>query len=190
MEWDLSSHFLKWCRIWSSFVIFLVIHFTKKLWVHSLVLSSVICGTIGGIHLCGCGWVPVRRFLCLFWHETHIKGLRVRLGEDEGKQGSKAVNRREANRAVSWREQTTEVGVKPTVRERRLLGPVGPEARLANVRGWVSIPGGGVGISFEYTLVIAHRCTESYAKVSQTSPFLRLELTQVRDFLFSFLPPS
>ena len=30
---------------------------------------------------------------------------------------------------------------KLTVRERRLLGPVDPEAELANMRGWVSIPG-------------------------------------------------
>ena len=89
-------------------------------------------------------------------------------------------NRREQgsrqNKAVGRREQA--------------LGPVDLELGLANVRGWVSVPGGFLGISLEYTLALAHRYTESYVKVSQTSPFLRLELTQVRVCLFSFLPPS
>ena len=47
------------------------------------------------------------------------------------------------NRAVSGREQSTEVG------RSRLLGPGDPEAGLANVRGLISIPGGIVGISLD-----------------------------------------
>ena len=58
------------------------------------------------------------------------------------------------------------------------------------MRGWVSIPLGFVGISLEYTLALAHRCTESQAKVSQTSPFLRLEITQVRVYSLFFRPLS
>ena len=65
------------------------------------------------------------------------------------------------------------------------LGLVDPEAGLANVRGWVSVPGGCIGILLGYTLAIA-RSTENHTKVSQTSPFLHLELTQVRDRLFFF----
>ena len=79
---------------------------------------------------------------------------------------------------------------RPFGRREQELGLVDSEAGLANVRGWVSVPGGFVGISLEYTLALAHRCTESYAKVSQTSHFLRLELTQAHVCLFSLLPPS
>ena len=74
--------------------------------------------------------------------------------------------------------------------KRRLLGSLDSDVELANVRGWVSVPGGFVRISLVYTFAIAHRCTESYTKVSQTSSFLRLELTQVHVCLLSFLPPS
>ena len=67
-----------------------------------------------------------------------------------------------------------------------MQGCVDSEAGLANVRRWVSIPGDFVGISLKYTLALAHRWTESDAEVSQTSPFLRLELTQACLFvLFS-----
>ena len=67
----------------------------------------------------------------------------------------------------------------------RMCGP-----GLANVIEWLSISGDFVGISLEYTLMIACRCTETCIKASQTSLFLRLELTQVHVCLFSFLPPS
>ena len=63
-----------------------------------------------------------------------------------------------------------------------------PDAGLANVRRWDSIPGDFVGIWLEYTLLIACRCTESCKKVSQTFPFLGLELTQVRDSSLFFHP--
>ena len=53
---------------------------------------------IGGIRFCGCEWVPIRRFLSLFWCKTLTKSLRARflarLEEDEGKQGPWAGNRR------------------------------------------------------------------------------------------------
>ena len=141
-----------------------------------------------GIRFCGCGCLPVRGPLCLFWREPPTKSVHVRLPtkpeEDEGRAvPERAEETNQQNRVVSRREQSIEVEGS------RLLGPVDPEARLANVRGWVSVLCVFVGISLEYTLAIAHRCTESYAKVSETSLFLHLELTQVRVCLFSFLPP-
>ena len=124
---------------------------------------------------------------CLFWRETHAKGLRARSPtrpeEDEGRKVPE-LNRRNQSRDQGSR-QTRVVG-----RREQELGPVDSEAGLANVRGWVSVPGGVVGILLEYTLALVHRCTENHAKVSQNSPFLRLELNQVCGCLFSFLPPS
>ena len=125
-------------------------------------------------------WVPVRGPLCLFWRKTHTKGLRVRFP-----MRLEEVERRkvpERNRVVDITGLSTEVWGS------RMLGCVDPEAGLANVRGWVSIPGDFVGILLEYTLALAHRCTESYAKESQTYPFLRLEQTQVRVCSLFFHP--
>ena len=82
------------------------------------------------------GWVPVRGFRCLFWRETYTKGLRARfstrLEEDEGKQGPRSFNRR---------KQSTEVGGKVTVRERRLLseeqGPWTQKPRMSQRSWWL-----------------------------------------------------
>ena len=77
--------------------------------------------------------------------ETRKSRVKAR---SQSSQQKRAVNRRRG---------------KVTVRDRRVLseevGPVDPEAGLANMRGWVSVPGGCVGISPGYTLAIAHRCT-------------------------------
>ena len=123
--------------------------------------------------------LPVRGFLSLFWRETHTR-FPPRPEEDEEKQGPRAVNREEL----------------ATVRERRrlergscwseLLGLVDPEARSDSSRGFVSILDSCVRISFGYTLATATECQKS----TKTSPFLRLELTQVRACLFFFLPLS
>ena len=142
-----------------------------------------------GNSLCVCAWVPVRRFLCLYGRETHTKGLHTRSptrseedggrkvpeqSREETSQQKEAEQRSGQNKAVDRSEQSSEVeGSRP-------LGSVDPDARLANMRGWVSIPGDFLGISFKYTLAIAHR------KVLQISPFLRLELTQARGYLFFF----
>ena len=57
---------------------------------------------------------------------------------------------------------------KVTVRERWLLreelGPVDREARSASVRGWVSVPGSSVGISFESCR--SHRTPENCQNLS------------------------
>ena len=72
----------------------------------------IFFSTIGGIRFCGCGCelVPVRGFLCLFWRETHTKGLRARFPtrpeEDEGRQSPKEVNRREQSTEVRGRRRS------------------------------------------------------------------------------------
>ena len=107
------------------------------------------------------------------WKKTR-KGNVPGQSTEESSQQKRAINRSQG---------------KVTVRKRRLpseeLRPVNLEAWSANARGWVSVPGGCVGILLGYTLTIS-RCTENHTKVSQTSPFLRLELTQVRACLFFF----
>ena len=56
--------------------------------------------------------------------------------------------RRKEGPRVKRRSQSSEGG-RTAGDNRRLLGPVDSEAGLANVRGWVSVPGGFVGISLE-----------------------------------------
>ena len=158
-----------------------------------LILSIIILNYITVVlgHDVGCRWVPVRGSLCFGAKLTQRacqrdlprNRKRMREGkvpEQNSSEQKKAEQGSQQNRAVVRSRG------KPAVRERRLLGPVDPEAGLAKVRGWVSVTGGCVGISLEYTLTTAHRCIESYTKVSQASPFLHLELTQVRDCLFFF----
>ena len=76
--------------------------------INTLSLKISILWHDNGIRLCecGCGWVPLRGFLCLFWRENHTKGWRARFPirpkEDEGRQGP--------NRAVGRRNQSTEEG--------------------------------------------------------------------------------
>ena len=155
------------------------------------------CDTMGGIRFCGCKCLSEDPFVCFGtkptqractqdfprdWKRTKEGRSQNRKKQRTGKstEGGRQQKSAEQNRAVNRREQSREV------RGSQLLGPVNPEARLANVREWVSVPGGFVGILFEYTFTIVHRCTESYTKVSQTFLFLHLELTQVHDCLFLF----
>ena len=88
---------------------------------------------------CGYGWAPVKGFLCLFWHETHIKGFPTKPEEDEEKQGPRAVNREKlASVKERWRSERGRYWSEE-------LGFVDPEAGSANTRGWVSVPGSCVG---------------------------------------------
>ena len=102
-----------------------------------------------------------------------------------GKEGSRE-NRRRQNRDVDWTGQSTEVeGSRQLREERRLLGPVDSVAGLANVRGWVSIPGNFVGISLELTLALAHGFTECQESVKN---FALLTLgAEPSPYLFVFL---
>ena len=108
------------------------------------------------------------------FHETG-RG-RGKEGPWENREGSRKEKRAEKRPGQRKRQSAGE--------SRWLLGCVDLDDGFANVRRWVGIPGDFVGISHEDTLVIACRCRESCTKVSQTSPFLRLELTQVHVCLF------
>ena len=143
---------------------------------------------------CGCGSQSGDPFVCFGAKLTQRACVRdylrdqkrTREGRSQSSQLNEAVKRRRQNREVDRTGQSTKVVGSWHSREKkgRLLVSVDSEAGLAIVIGCVSVPSGFVGISLEYTPALAHRCTESYAKVSQTSPFLRLELTQVRVCLF------
>ena len=84
-----------------------------------------------GIRYSGCGWLPVRRFLCLFWRETHTKDLRMRSPmrpeEDEGRQGPRAVNRRRqsteerSQREVTARQEARTCGLRGRVSQREKM---------------------------------------------------------------------
>ena len=125
-----------------------------------------------GHSLCGCRRVPIRGSLYLFWCETHTKGLRARSTTRRGKecprgeQGSQRIG------------QSTKDGGS------RLLACVDPEAGSANVKrcqcSWWSY-----GI---FARIHARDSSQNAWKVSQTSPFLRLELTQVRVCSLFFHP--
>ena len=122
-------------------------------------------------------WVPVRGSLCLFWRETHTKGLRARFPtspeEDEGRkvpERKKGVRRRNQNREGSRTDQLREQGSRQKSgeadgRERPPLEPIDWDAGLANVKRWVSILCSFVGISLEYTLTRAHRILGKYHKL-------------------------
>ena len=136
---------------------------------------------MGSIRFCGCGWQSEDPFVC-FVRNLH-KGLGSEISHETGRGRGKDgpwVKRRRYNIEV---DRTGQLAGK----SRRLLGCVDPDAGLANLRGWVSIPGDFVGISLEYTLAIAHRMQ---GKCHKLPPFLRSELTQVLVCLSSFLPPS
>ena len=117
------------------------------------------------------------------------------LEEDEGKivpgrTEKESAKRSGQNRPVERTGQSTDVG--GSWRSRKAA------ARTCELRCWVGQREKMSQHSFvalwefrsKYTRAIACLCTESYTKVSQTSPFLRFEQTQVRVCLFSFLPPS
>ena len=112
----------------------------------------------------GCGWVPVRGSLCLFWRETHSKGLHprspTRPKEDEWSQENREVDRTEQSTEVGESRESREEGsrlIGAVCRREQELESVDSKAGLANGRWWVSVPGGFVGISLEWTLAIAHR---------------------------------
>ena len=140
---------------------------------------------MGGIHFCECGCQSEDLFVCFGAKPTQKAGerdfpqdrKRTREGRSQREQ-KKPVNRRGQNRAVSRREQAT-------ARTCGRRGRVGQHERIS-LRSW--------WLCENFAQIHAHASsadgTENCTKVSQNSPFLRLELTQVRVCLFSFLPPS
>ena len=64
--------------------------------------------------------MPVRGSLCLFWRETHTKGLHARLPtrpeEDEGRQGTRAKQKKAVDRTgQSVGENSRQKSGRPTV---------------------------------------------------------------------------
>ena len=129
-----------------------------------------------GIPFCGCGWVPVRSFLCLIWHETHTKGLRARPDEDESRQGPRAVNSRK-----QWAEEASQQKSGEGDGKRKgTRSWVGQRERISQHSWW---------LCGNFARIHAHDSPQIHRKLqkwSQTSPFLHLELTQVRACLVFF----
>ena len=70
----------------------------KPYTVKHILISKKLSGVARWWHsFCGYGWAPVRGFLCLFWRQTHRKGLRARFPtrpkEDGERQDPRAVTR-------------------------------------------------------------------------------------------------
>ena len=91
-------------------------------------------------------------------------------------------------RETSWRSndyeliQEVEIVGTGRVTSAKILNPLFDQREMSQHSKWL------VGISREYTLAIACKCTESCTKLSQTS-FWRLELTQARYFVLLFFHP-
>ena len=133
----------------------------------------------------GCKWVPVRGSLCLFWCETHTKGLRTRspMRPEEDK-GRKVPERKvPENRTEQGSRQNKAVDRsqgKPTARMCEPRGRVAQSERMSQRSGW---------LCGNFAQIHARDSSQNARKVSQTSPFLRLELTQVRDVCSLFFHP-
>ena len=114
--------------------------------------------------------------LALNPHKRLVREISEESGKRRGKEGLRHNRRRRTEKKpVDWTEQSAG--------ESRMCNP---EAWLVNVED---------ESAFLVTLWEFHSNTRRYSlqkarKVSQTSPFLCLELTQDRVCLFSFLPPS
>ena len=141
-------------------------------WVHSFLWVLV--------------WVSASQRIPLFALKRNPhKGVAREISCETGRRRRKARSQTSEQKKAVNRSRG-----KATVRERRLiseqLAPVDSEARSANARGWTCVPGGCVGISLGYTLVIA-RCTQKCHKRLPSCTW-----TQPKSVLVcsSFLPPS
>ena len=100
-------------------------------------------------------------------------------------QEKESVKGRSQNREVDRREQSTEVGGSRESREQataRMYGHrcwVGQREKMSQHFWWPCR---------NFARIHTHDSSQNARKVSQTSPFLCLDLTQVRVCLFSFLP--
>ena len=134
-------------------------------------IQKVYCDTMSGIRFCGCGCGCQSEdpFVCFGAKPTQRACARDLPRDRKRTEQSRTEESRERKK----KQQSTELGSRQNMtvgRREQELGAVDSEAGLANVRGRVSVPGGFVGISLEYTLALAHRCTESYAKCHKLLP--------------------
>ena len=129
-------------------------------------------------------------------HKELVRKISHETGRRRGKGGPREERTRQSAE-VGRRDQLTEqVSQEMRVGQRgdqstevrkvavRICWP--PDAGLTKARRWVSILSCFVEASRKYMPVIACKCTESCTNVSQTSPLLRLELTQARVFVLLF----
>ena len=107
-------------------------------------------------------WVPVRWSLVCFCAKPTQRSCTRDFPRDRKKtrEGNVPEQGSRQNSKVSRREQKTEVGGS------RLEGPNDPEAGLANVRGWVSVPGDYFGFCSKTRL---RYLTECYKRVTNFS---------------------
>ena len=113
---------------------------------------------------------------CMSMGECQSEGHFVYFGAQPTQRACTRDHPRDRKRTREGRSQSSQ-GKKQSTEEskigqlagenRRLLGCVDPDARLANVRGLDSVPRDFVEISLEYPLAIAHRML---GKESQMSP--------------------
>ena len=111
-------------------------------------------------------------------HKELVREISCKTGRRRGKASPRVVNIRMQAAGESSQQKS---------RERRLLskelGPADPVAGLANVRRWVQRSWWLCG---NFARINSRNSPQISQKWSQTSHFLRLELTQVRDSLFFF----
>ena len=114
-----------------------------------------------GIRFCGWGWVPIRGF----WHETHTKGLHARFPkrpEEDKERQQLEKGGRQARSLDLWTQRPS---------------------RLMQKNAWWLCE------NFAWIHTGDSQMHRKPQKRAWTSPFLHLELTQVRACLFFFLPP-
>ena len=94
---------------------------------------------------------PHKGFASKISHETRRGGGKARSQNRAVERTERTGQSREQKRAVSRREQE--------------LGPVDSEARLANMRGWVSVPGGFVR---NVARIYAHDSSQMHRKLHKS----------------------
>ena len=108
------------------------------------------------------------------------KGLAREISHETGRGRGKEVKRRRRTEK-STGECSQQKSEEPTARMCGLRRRAGQRERMSQ-RSW--------GLRGNFAWIHARGSSQNFREVSQTSPFLRLELTPVRICMFSFLPPS
>ena len=158
-------------------------------WIRHEARPPAFCGMMDGIRFCrcGCGCQSEDPFVCFGTKPTQRacnylldqKRMREGRSQREQKKPGQLTDQDSRQNRVNRRGQSREENSSWGLWTQRPGWPTWKNESVFLVALWEFCSN---------SLTISHRCTESYTKVSQTFPFLHLELTQV--CLFSFLPPS
>ena len=125
---------------------------------------------------------PFRRSLCLFWRETHTKDWEWDLPRDRKWRREGRSQRRQRSSWQRWAEEDRRLEVAV---QRGRLAEGGSEKKESTE---VSTPIGFIEVSRKiHARDSLQMHGELHESVTQTSPFLRLELTHVRASSFVFL---